>query len=273
MLGEKNPYDSELGQQYAQLEHTEPTTWLVLEDLPKLMAQHLAHKKRLPLLNKQSIQALKWQALDYGCGSGASTRFLAKCGYFVHGVDISASELMAAQQRPHPNIQYRHITSKWKNGGLQNSLSSYKPTCFDLVYSSFVFLILSSKAEIIAIFQEIYRVLKNDGIFVFVVASEHLCKYEWVSASNQRYPRNPLARSGKELQIDLRIPTPENPNAFLTVTDYYWTDTDYQNMLRAAGFNLLQAPHAPIADPHDTRAAWKAELQYPPYVAYIAEKM
>lgn len=56
---------------------------LAFRDLPALLQEH-AHGRR---------------ALDFGCGTGRSTRFLQHLGYDTLGVDIAPEMLAIARQR------------------------------------------------------------------------------------------------------------------------------------------------------------------------------
>jgi SAM-dependent methyltransferase len=65
---------------YATLEFAN-TYYLAYRDLPSIIANHVTGTK----------------GLDFGCGSGRSTRFLKKLGFNATGVDISEDMLRIAR--------------------------------------------------------------------------------------------------------------------------------------------------------------------------------
>jgi predicted TPR repeat methyltransferase len=67
---------------YAQLEFP-GTYYLAFRDLPAILIEHI-HGRR---------------AVDFGCGTGRSTRFLRTLGFDVVGVDISGAMLAQARAR------------------------------------------------------------------------------------------------------------------------------------------------------------------------------
>ena len=78
----RNVYqDIRRAQSYAKLEFP-GTYYLAYRDLPQIIAAHVKGKK----------------ALDFGCGTGRSTRFLKRLGFDVVGVDISEDMLTKARE-------------------------------------------------------------------------------------------------------------------------------------------------------------------------------
>jgi SAM-dependent methyltransferase len=189
-------------------------------------------------------------ALDYGCGTGRSSRFLKKLGFEVVGVDISEAMLKLAQIED-PKGEY-HLISSANIGDLAEA--------FDLVFSCFVFLTVSSKAELRAIFKEIYRVLKPGGIFNFVTASKYLYIKKYIS-----YDLSPIESlsSGQKILVTLK-------DLGLSFQNYFWSDEDYRDLLKQAGFELMHY-EMPIAGPSE-KDKWLDESVFGPYVIYTAKK-
>ncbi len=71
---------------YATLEFAN-TYYLAYRDLPKILAECVTGTR----------------ALDFGCGTGRSTRFLQKLGFNVTGVDVS--EYIAADRPRHRSFR------------------------------------------------------------------------------------------------------------------------------------------------------------------------
>jgi predicted TPR repeat methyltransferase len=98
---------------YDELE-LEGTYHLVFRDLPGLLSECVTGK----------------QAVDFGCGTGRSTRFLQQLGFQTVGLDISAEMVAIARDR-NPQGDYRVIED-----GDFSSLSEHS---YDLVESAFTF--------------------------------------------------------------------------------------------------------------------------------------
>ena len=77
--------DSARADAYSTLEFAN-TYYLAYRDLPTILAEHVSGKR----------------ALDFGCGTGRSTRFLQKLGFAVTGVDISEDMLRIARATAPP---------------------------------------------------------------------------------------------------------------------------------------------------------------------------
>ena len=111
---------------YAKLEF--PGTYnLAYRDLPEIIREHSQGRK----------------ALDFGCGSGRSTRFLKKLGFLVIAVDIAPDMINQAKSRD-PNGDYRLIAA--------GDLSHLENDAFDLVLSAFTFDNIPSMAHKVRLF-------------------------------------------------------------------------------------------------------------------------
>jgi SAM-dependent methyltransferase len=76
---------------YARLEFAN-TYYLAYRDLPAILSRHVSGSR----------------ALDFGCGTGRSTRFLEKLGFHVTGVDIS-EQMLALARSTDPTGDYRLV--------------------------------------------------------------------------------------------------------------------------------------------------------------------
>ncbi|MBN2519141.1 MAG: class I SAM-dependent methyltransferase, partial [Bacteroidales bacterium] len=78
----KNSYqDIDRAESYAKLEFSN-TYYLAYRDLPGIINKHINGRK----------------ALDFGCGTGRSTRFLQQYGFDCIGVDISENMINKAKE-------------------------------------------------------------------------------------------------------------------------------------------------------------------------------
>jgi len=76
---------------YSKLEFAN-TYYLAYRDLPEIAAKY----------------ALGCAALDFGCGTGRSSRFLTRLGFEVTGIDIS-EEMLRKARHPDPGGDYRLV--------------------------------------------------------------------------------------------------------------------------------------------------------------------
>src|SRR5205085_2695700 len=184
-------------------------------------------------------------ALDYGCGAGRSTRFLKRLGFETVGVDVTPNMLDQARTQDKSG-EYHLITS----GKLP-----FEDSSFDIVFSSFVFLEVSRIHEIEDILTEMKRVLRKDGVIIFVTSSLEAPTGSWVSYS-YAFPENrkPL-QSGDTVKLLIR-----GTNVILY--DYYWTEEDYKRVAEAAGLALVRL-HKPLGSQHDS-IEWLDETKKSP---------
>lgn len=196
---------------------------------------------------------IKGKALDYGCGAGRSTRFLKTHGFEAVGIDIDQAMLTQARQED-PEGQYYLVNE---------STLPFSNALFDLVFSSYVVLELSSKVAVEEMMHESVRVLRDDGHLIVITNTPEFYSGKWVSCEVD-FPENtnPL-KSGQQVRVRLM---PEGVELF----DYFWSDVDYKEIFSTAGLRLLEE-HRPLGradDPVD----WQDELNMAPYVVYVLQK-
>lgn len=224
-----------ISKEYASLDNS-GTAFLAFKLIPHLINQY-AHGKK---------------TLDYGCGSGSSTAFLHEIGLEVSGVDIS-EEMIDEARCFNKDIDFQLIKS---------AQIPYANAFFDIVFSSFVLFEVASKKELVAIFNEIYRVLKPGGIFIAVTGSIHLYSHRWLSL-DVNFNQNKNLKSGGIGKVLLK-------DANLVVYDYYWTDDDYQEIISESRFSKVETLY-PLGEEIDGYP-WLDEKHYPPYVVYLLFK-
>ncbi len=105
--------DGQRAEPYARLEFP-GTYYLAYRDLPAILAEHVHGKA----------------AIDFGCGTGRSTRFLRRLGFDTVGVDISA-EMIAMARRLDPDGAYVLIDD--------GDLSGLDRHAYDLALAVFTF--------------------------------------------------------------------------------------------------------------------------------------
>lgn len=232
-MSKTHDYEKHAGE-YADL-GMEGTQFLAFRDIPMLIEEHAG-----------SIDS----ALDYGCGAGRSTRFLKRLGLHVVGVDVSPEMLEQARSKDRSG-EYHQVPS----GHLP-----FEDATFDLVFSSFVFLEVSRLEEIESVLTEMKRVLRKDGVVVFVTDSMDASKGDWVSLS-YAFPENdrPL-RSGDTVKLLIR-------GIDVVLHDYFWTEDDYSGAAERAGLTLATI-HKPLGS-SDDGIEWRDETTMSPVAIYV----
>jgi ubiquinone/menaquinone biosynthesis C-methylase UbiE len=220
---------------YAKSDETS-SRFLAYRNLPKIFQKHVTG----PL------------SLDYGSGTGISSKFLAKQGFHVVGADISNSMLNQAKIQA-PEIQFKIIN---------DYILPEVDRSFDLLFSSFVVFELAGKQEILKYFSEAKRVLKDDGTFVIVTNSDDFYSEDWYSFRTN-YPENKELKSGslaRTYLVDIGI----------EFTDYYWNENDILELLNNSGFNLVEIDR-PLGNLSDSYP-WKTEITKSPFAIFVAKK-
>ncbi len=226
---------SKYAKKYSDLGITN-TYYLAYRDIPKLLQKFVKGK----------------MALDYGCGAGRSTRFLKNLGFDTVGVDISLKMLNEAKKLD-PKGEYDHIKS---------GVIPFQDETFDFVLSSFTFDSIYSKEEMIKISKEMRRVLKRGGIILNITSTPQVYSHNWASFIGD-FPENKKAKSGDKVKVVIR-------DSKMIVYDYLWEDSDYQDIFRQAGLQLLKI-HKPLAK-NTEPYKWHAETKVAPWFVYVLQK-
>lgn len=101
--------------------------------------------------------------LDFACGTGTITSLLYDYGYEIYGLDKSEAMIKIAKQK---NNKIKFIKSY---------LTDFKTNKkFDVVISTFDSInAITDKLELLQTFQNIYGLLKNNGILIFDVNTKY----------------------------------------------------------------------------------------------------
>lgn len=226
-------------QSYAQLEFPN-TYYLAYRDLPKIIGKYANGKK----------------AIDFGCGTGRSTRFLNGLGFDATGIDISA-EMVAIAQKTDPNGKYL-VTESGKFPELEQG-------SYDLILSVFTFDNIPGVENRISLFSGLKSLLKPGGIGVFLDSTVELYANEWASFSTKDFPANKTARSADKVKVIMKDVPDKRP-----VEDIIWTDADYRHIFDVTGFELLET-FRPLAS-WDEPYLWVNETHIAPWVIYVLRK-
>ncbi|MBN1217830.1 MAG: class I SAM-dependent methyltransferase [Anaerolineae bacterium] len=231
--------DTRRAEAYAKLEFP-GTYYLAYRDLPDIILRHVKGRK----------------AIDFGCGTGRSSRFLQGLGFNVTGVDVAADMIKLAQTRD-PNGAYCLVED--------GNLGQFQADAFDLVLSVFTFDNIPTVAKKVAIFREFGRLLKSEGIIVNLVSSPQIYVNEWASFTTKNFPENKYARSGEKVKIIITDIEDQRP-----VEDIVWTDKAYQEVFKRAGLQIVDTyrPLAKESEPYQ----WVSETRIAPWVIYVLKR-
>lgn len=236
----QNAYeDDAYADAYAKLEFP-ATYYLAFRDIPELLATHISGKK----------------ALDFGCGTGRSTRLLGKLGFDVVGVDI-AEEMIQKARTIDPTGDYRLVA----NGDLHE----FPAGAFDLVLSAFTFDNIATAEKKIAILGELGRVLGDTGRIVNLVSTPEIYRHEWASFSTVDFPENARATCGDIVKIVVTALEDKRP-----VQDILWPDEDYREVYAKSQLTVVDV-HRPLGRP-DEPYDWVNETTIAPWAIYVLAK-
>jgi len=236
----KNCYeDAERAEAYSRLEFAN-TYYLAYRDLPEILREHVRGRR----------------AIDFGCGTGRSSRFLGQLGFDVVGVDIS-TEMVARAREIDPEGSYSVIPD--------DDLSRFESDAYDLVLSSFTFDNIPGKDTKARIFRDLGALLNDQGKLVSIVSSPEIYTHEWASFSTADYPENRFAQSGDTVRI-ITTDLPDRRPA----EDILWTDESYREVYDRANL-MVAAKYEPLAK-GDEPYQWVSETQIAPWVIYVLSR-
>ncbi|HEX2968227.1 MAG TPA: class I SAM-dependent methyltransferase [Bacteroidales bacterium] len=238
--GFKNTYSNQTrAESYSKLEFPN-TYYLAYRDLPKIISEHITGKK----------------AVDFGCGTGRSTRFLKQLGFDATGIDISESMIRIAKELDKEG-DYRIVTD-----GNYKQLGS---SGFDIVQSIFTFDNIPGWENRTTILKGLRDLLKPTGKLICLDSTPELYVNEWASFSTMDFPENNYAKTGdivRDIMLDVEDRSP--------IEDIFWTLDDYHKLFSMAGLKL-EATYKPLGlkeEPYD----WKSELKIAPWIIFVLGK-
>ena len=211
--------------------------------------------RALPELLQQYVQGRR--AVDFGCGTGRSTRFLQSLGFSTRGLDISR-EMVAIARRRDPEGEYLVIGD--------GDFSALPRGGFDLVQSAFTFDNIPGFERKARIFSGLGMLLSAEGILLNIVSTPEIYTHEWVTFSTRDYPENRAAQCGDVVRIATTDYSDARP-----VEDIVWPHEDYLRVYRDAGLEVVRVER-PLAR-GDEGIAWKSETSVAPWAIYLLRAM
>jgi ubiquinone/menaquinone biosynthesis C-methylase UbiE len=228
--------DAKRAEAYSQLAFPS-TYYLAYRDLPEIISNHVKGTT----------------ALDFGCGTGRSTRFLRRLGFTTTGVDIS-EEMLDKAREIDPLGDYRLIDD--------GDFRQFKRNAYDLVLSAFTFDNIPTIESKSMVLREFGNLLKSEGRMVNLVSSPEIYTHEWASFSTKAFPENKHAKSGDKVRI---IQTDTNDKR--PIVDIICTPDDYQEAYERAGLEIVKA-YKPLAK-KDEPYSWVNETRIAPWTIYV----
>jgi predicted TPR repeat methyltransferase len=231
--------DATRAEAYSKLEFA-GTYYLAYRDIPEIIIKYVHGNN----------------AIDFGCGTGRSTRFLQKLGFSTIGIDISEKMIQIAKKID-PKGDYRLI----KDG----DFSRLTVHSSDLVLSAFTFDNIPTKEKKVTLFSGLASLLNQDGKIINLVSSPDIYTHEWASFSTKDFPQNTYAKSGDIVPIITTDILDKRP-----CYDILWTDEDYKKVFTEAGLKIVQT-YKPLAKGTEP-CAWINETKIAPWVIYVLTK-
>ncbi len=232
--------DARRAEAYAKLEF-HGTYYLAYRDLPDIIFEQVKGRK----------------AIDFGCGTGRSTRFLKKLGFGTIGVDVAEDMIRKARARD-PRGDYRLIAD--------GDFSQFEENAYDLALSAFTFDNIPTMDQKVKIFRELGKLLNSEGRIVNLVSAPEIYTHEWVSFSTKDFPENKYAKSGDQVKIIITDTEDKRP-----VVDVVWSDEDYQEVFKRAGLDVVKT-YKPLAKEHEPYP-WVNETRIAPWVIQVLKIM
>ncbi len=212
------------------------TYHLAFRDLAAILCEHVSGDR----------------AVDFGCGTGRSSRWLTEHGFRVTGVDISHEMVTRARWRD-PHGDYRIVPD--------GDLSSVEGEV-DLLLCAFTFDNIGGRAHRLGLLASLRRLLAPSGTLVLLVSTPEIYTHEWASFSTRDFPENRAAGSGEVVRIVTTDHGDQRP-----MMDLLWTDVDYRTLVSQAGLalTLVKRPLATDSEGVD----WVSETRIAPWAIYV----
>ena len=180
----------------------------LIYNLPNCPYSTIAHKDIPTLISKYAPGI---RTLDYGCGTGVSTKYLFNQGLEVIGVDKN-KELIAQASINCPEISFYPV---------EEDVLPIPSLMCDIVFSNLVLFQLDSEEAVLIYLDEAYRVLAPDGVFIAVTGVEHM-------------------NNGNSF---LRNSETNNLLADIEFTPFFRTEETYRRLFEQSGLEIIEMQH------------------------------
>jgi len=224
---------------YSKLEFPN-TYYLAYRDLPEIISKHVTGDR----------------AIDFGCGTGRSSRFLKQLSFNVIGIDISKDMLEIARNFDFSGDYQLVSNGEYNHLGLNQ---------FDLVQSIFTFDNIPGWNNRTNILKGLRDLMKPTGRMICLDSTPELYVNEWASFTTKDFPENWSAKTGdivRDIMLDVEDRRP--------VEDIFWSMEDYDKLFNLAGLEI-EVTYKPLGynnEPFD----WKSEKEIAPWMIFVLKK-
>ena len=224
---------------YSMLEFPN-TYYLAYRDLPEIISKHVKGKK----------------AIDFGCGTGRSTRFLKQFGFEVIGIDIAQDMLDIAKKLDIIGDYQLVINGKYSHLGVEQ---------FDLIQSIFTFDNIPGWENRTQILVSLRDLMKPTGRMICLDSTPELYTNEWASFTTKDFPENWHAKTEdlvRDIMLDVEDRRP--------VEDIFWTESDYHKLFDLAGLEIEET-YKPLGRDNEPYT-WISEKEIAPWIIFVLKK-
>jgi ubiquinone/menaquinone biosynthesis C-methylase UbiE len=196
------------------------------------------------------------KAVDFGCGTGRSTRFLKKYGFDTIGVDISKDMITKAMESD-PAGSYLLIEG--------DDFKQLKTNYYDLVLAAFTFDNIPNVENRINILNDLKKIINNEGRIILLNSTPEIYVNEWASFSTKDFPENIKAKGGEKVKIIMTDVEDRRP-----VVDFTWFHNDYLKLFKSTSVELIDT-YKPLGK-KDEPINWINEMNIAPWIIYVLKK-
>lgn len=195
--------------------------------------------------------------MNFGCGTGRSSRFLKQLGFNVIGIDISKDMLEIARNLD-PRGDYRLVSNgNYDNLGINQ---------FDIVQSIFTFDNIPGWDNRTNILIGLSHLMKETGRMICLDSTPELYINECASFTTKYFPENRMAKTGDTVRCIMLDVEDKRP-----VEDIFWTVEDYIKLFDLAGLEI-EATYKPIGYDHE-QVEWVSEKEIAPWMIFVLKKL
>jgi SAM-dependent methyltransferase len=231
--------DTTRAESYSRLDFPN-TYYLAYRDLPEIISRHVDGKL----------------AVDFGCGTGRSSRFLKRLGFKVMGIDIS-EEMINKARSLDLSGDYRIVSN-----GIYDHLGTNH---YDMVQSIFTFDNIPGWDNRSRILTGLRKLIKPNGKIICLDSTPELYVNECASFTTREFPENRNAKTGDVVRCIMLDVEDKRP-----VEDIFWSMDDYYKLFRISGLEI-EAIYKPLGydnEPYE----WISEKEIAPWMIFVLNK-
>jgi SAM-dependent methyltransferase len=224
---------------YSRLEFPN-TYYLAYRDLPEIISRHITGNR----------------AIDFGCGTGRSSRFLKRLGFNVTGIDISSDMLEIAR-----NLDLSGDYQLVSNGNYDHLGKHH----YDLIQSVFTFDNIPGWENRTHILIGLRDLMQETGRMICLDSTPELYLNEYASFTTKDFPENRMAKTGDIVRCIMHDVEDKRP-----VEDIFWSVSDYKKLFCLAGLEIEET-YKPLGYDNEP-FEWISEKEIAPWMIFVLKK-